>query len=417
MATWMVQISLILIVSVVLGRLAEKVGQNRMVGEIGAGLLLGASVLGVLWPEGYSVLLFTDSLEDLKVLADLGLVLLMFEVAWHTSSLHAKKERNAILTPLVITLFGVSLTFLIGCLIATVSKESVAPDIAFWPYVFFCGLALSATALPVLIRIIARLKNISASTASVALSSAVYTDVFAWVGVAFLAASYSAGKTSITGALISILSLIGFCGISFFVIRPLISLLYREREAKRNNGIQLVVVICYCLASAEVTSQLGFHQAIGVVIAAYVFCKVPGLKRAWTRTIGNFAHIFFIPIFFAYSGLQVSVGYFSQFDTWLWLGIFLVGGFLGKVVGTYLGGRICGLSPTIAMEVGLLMNTKGLVELVILSIGLQLGVLSEKAYGIFLIVALLSIVMTPPLLTFFAKLCRRDANVQIKVAK
>src|SRR5450830_1897324 len=121
-------------------KLCGCIAVSIQVGAIGAGFLLGTSVLGVLWPEGYSVLLFTDSLEDLKVLADLGLVLLMFEVAWHTSSLHAKKERNAILTPLVITLFGVSLTFLIGCLIATVSKESVAPDIAFWPYVFFCGL-------------------------------------------------------------------------------------------------------------------------------------------------------------------------------------------------------------------------------------------------------------------------------------
>ncbi len=298
MATWMVQVSLILICSVVLGRLAERVGQSRMVGEVGTGLLLGASVLGVLWPEGHAALFFTDSLEDLKVFADLGLVLLMFEVAWHTSSLHAEKVRNAILTPLVITLFGVSLTFLIGCLIAAVSKENIAPDIAFWPYVFFCGLALSATALPVLIRIIARLKNISASTASIALSSAVYTDVFAWIGVAFLVASYAAGKTSILGALISTLALIGFCGISFYLIRPLISLLYRERQAKRNNGIQLIVVVCYCLASAEITSQLGFHQAIGVVIAAYVFCKVPGLQHIWRTNYRKFcAYIFHSYIF------------------------------------------------------------------------------------------------------------------------
>lgn len=417
MASWMVQVSLILIFSLVLGRLAEKVGQSRMIGEISAGLLLGGSVFGVLWPQGHAVVFFTDSLEDLKVLADLGLVLLMFEVVCHTPFMHAEKIRHTRLIPFVITLFGVSLTFLIGCLIATISKESVAPDIAFWPYVFFCGLALSVTALPVLIRIINHLRHISVSTASIALSSAIYTDVFAWVGVAFLVAFYTAEKTNIVGVLINTLSLIAFCGFSFYVIRPLISLLYRERAAQRNKSMQLVFAICYCLVSAEVTSKLGFHQAIGVVIAAYVFCKVPGLEHTWRRTVGSFAHVFFIPLFFAYSGLRVSFDYFSQFDTWLWLSIFAVGGFFGKVVGTYLGGRICGLSPTIAMEVGLLMNTKGLVELVILSIGLQLGVLSEKAYGIFLIVALLSIVMTPPLLKFFAKLYGGGADVQIKGIK
>lgn len=417
MATWMVQVSLIITLSLVLGRLAEKVGQSRMIGEISAGLLLGASVFGVLWPNGHAALFFNDSLEDLKVLADLGLVLLMFEVVWHTSFMHTGKIRNARLIPLIITLFGVSLTFLIGCLIATMSKETLAPDIALWPYVFFCGLALSVTALPVLIRIINHLGCMSTSTASIALSSAIYTDVFAWVGLAFLVAFNSAEKTNVVGGLVSIMSLIGFCGISFYVIRPLISVLCREQVPDRNKSVQLVFAICYCLMSAEVTSQLGFHQAIGVVIAAYVFCKVPGLQHTWRLTIGEFAHVFFIPLFFAYSGLQVSFGYFLQLDTWLWLGIFAFGGFFGKVVGTYLAGRICGLSPAIAMEVGLLMNTKGLVELVILNIGLQLGILSEKAYSIFLIIALLSIVMTPPLLNCFAKLRGDDANVQIKGSK
>ncbi|MGE8176210.1 cation:proton antiporter [Pseudomonas fluorescens] len=402
MSHWMLQVCLILVVAILLGRVAERFGQSRVIGEITTGLLLGPSVMGTLFPDVSEFLLFAESLSNLKVFAELGLVLLMFEIAWHAPIRHFDQAPVARFIPITIALFGMISSFLIGCVIAVLSKEDMAPGQAFWSYVLFCGLALSVTALPVLVRIIADAKNISSVSASYALSSAIYTDVFAWLGVALLVAFHSMGETDVLETLSKTLLLIGFFMFSFFIIRPLVSGLQFMKLAG-NSRLQLSVAFCYCLVSAEITARLGFHHAIGAIAAAYVFFDVPGLERNWGSIIGRFSGIFLTPLFFAYSGLQASFGSFSESSVWGWLALFILGGFLGKIGGTYLGGRICGLTPVTAVEVGVLMNTKGLVELVILSIGLELGILSEITYSILLVLALFSTVMIMPVLSIWMK--------------
>ena len=400
MSHWMLQVCLILAVALLLGRMAEKLGQSRVIGEITAGLVLGPSVLGALFPSFSEFVFFTESLRNLKVLAELGLVLLMFEIAWHVPAKRSGEGAAARFAPVTIALFGMLSSFVIGCVIAVLSKKDLAPDKALWSYTLFCGLALSVTALPVLVRIIADAKTISADSASYALSSAIYTDVFAWLGVALLVAFHSMGATDLLDSLLKTLLLIGFFLLSFYIVRPL---LLRSRFMTSTGGIsaQLSIAFCYCLVSAEITARLGFHHAIGAIVAAYVFCKVPGLQLNWENVIGRFSGLFLTPLFFAYSGLQASFGSFSESSVWGWLGLFVVGGFLGKIGGTYWGARVCGLSSATAMEVGVLMNTKGLVELVVLSIGLEMGILSATTYSVLLVLALLSTVMTMPLLNIW----------------
>ncbi len=410
MSHWMLQVCLILAVSILLGRVAERFGQSRVIGEITAGLLLGPSVLGVLFPKISEFLFFAESLSNLKVLAELGLVLLMFEIAWHAPARRSDQVPAARFIPITIALFGMLSSFLIGCVIAVLSKEDMAPGHAFWSYVLFCGLALSVTALPVLVRIIADAKNISADSASYALSSAIYTDVFAWLGVALLVAFHSMGETDVLESLVKALLLIGFFVCSFYIMRPLVSGL-QFMKSTGGSRIQLSVAFCYCLVSAEITARLGFHQAIGAIVAAYVFCNVLGLERNWGSVIGRFSGTFLTPLFFAYSGLQASFGSFSESSVWGWLALFILGGFIGKIGGTYLGGRMCGLASVTAMEVGMLMNTKGLVELVVLSIGLELGILSATTYSVLLVLALFSTVMTMPLLSIWMQRSSRFGDV------
>jgi Kef-type K+ transport system membrane component KefB len=405
----MLQVCLILAISILLGRVAERLGQSRVIGEIASGLLLGPSILGALFPTISDFFFFTQSLSNLKVLAELGLVLLLFEIAWHTPAGHMGNSLKAKLTPITIALFGMLISFFIGCATAILSKAAMAPDKAFWSYVLFCGLALSATALPVLVRIIADTKNIGAASASYALSSAIYTDVFAWLGVTLLVAFHSMGEMDVLQSLFNMLGLVGLFAFSFYVARPLISQL-RFGCGAGGGHIQITIAFCYCLISSEITAKLGFHHAIGTIIAAYVFCKTPGLEQHWSNTVGKFSSTFLIPLFFAYSGLQVSFSSFSEGSVWSWLAIFILGSFVGKIGGTYLGGRVCGLSPSTAMEVGVLMNTKGLVELVVLSIGLQLSILSTTTYSVLLIVALLSTVMTTPLLILWMRRSSRLTN-------
>ncbi|WP_248916934.1 cation:proton antiporter [Pseudomonas moorei] len=409
MSHWMLQVCLILVVSIMLGRLAEKFGQSRVIGEIAAGLLLGSSVLGALFPAVSGFLFTADSLSNLKVLAELGLVLLMFEIAWHAPVGHSAKRPMSKLAPITIALFGMLASFIIGCAIAIVSKAAMAPDKGFWSYILFCGLALSVTALPVLVRIIADTRNIEAESASYALSSAIYTDIFAWLGVALLVAFHSMSETDVLQSLIKTLALLGFFIISFYMVRPLL-LRFRFGSGPGSTHIKITLAFCYCLISSEITGRLGFHQAIGAIVAAYVFCKMPGLEQQWGNTVGKFSSLFLTPLFFAYSGLQASFGAFSQGSIWGWLAVFILGAFIGKIGGSYLGGRLGGLKPSTAMEVGVLMNTKGLVELVVLSVGLQLDILSVTTYSVLLVLALFSTVMTTPLLNLWVQYSTRSTS-------
>lgn len=413
MSHWMLQVCLILVVAITLGRVAEKLGQSRVIGEIAAGLLLGPSVLGTIFPTVSQFLFFTESLNNLKVLAELGLVLLMFEIAWHAPAGPAPKPAVSRLAPVTIAVFGMFISFAIGCAIAAFSKSAMAPDKHFWSYVLFCGLALSVTALPVLVRIIADTKAISAQSASYALSSAIYTDVFAWMGVALLVAFHAMSETNVLLSLVKTISLIGYFGFSICVVRPLVSRLQLGNGSAASH-VRLTLALCYCLVSAEVTTRLGFHQAIGAIVAAYVFCRMPGLEKQWENTVGKFSSTLLTPLFFAYSGLQASFGSISEGSAWGWLAIFILGAFVGKIGGSYLGARISGLTPTTSMEVGVLMNTKGLVELVVLSIGLQLGILSVTAYSVLLVLALFSTVMTTPLLNLWMHYSRSNGLITIR---
>ncbi|MFJ2538800.1 cation:proton antiporter [Pseudomonas sp. NPDC087614] len=415
MSHWMLQVCLILVVAILLGRLAEMFGQSRVIGEIAAGLLLGSSVLGALSPAVSGFLFNTDSLSNLKVLAELGLVLLMFEIAWHAPVGQTADRPVSRLAPITIALFGMLASFVIGCAIAIVSKAALAPDKGFWSYILFCGLALSVTALPVLVRIIADTRKIQADSASYALSSAIYTDIFAWLGVALLVAFHSMSETDVLQSLIKTLALLGFFLVSFYLVRPLV-LRIQFGSAAGSLQLRITLAFCYCLISAEITGRLGFHQAIGAIVAAYVFCKMPGLEQQWSQTVGKFSSLFLTPLFFACSGLQASFGAFSQGSIWGWLAIFILGSFIGKIGGSYLGGRLSGLKPSTSLEVGVLMNTKGLVELVVLSIGLQLGILSVTTYSVLLVLALFSTVMTTPMLNLWVQYSTRPENRLTKSA-
>jgi Kef-type K+ transport system membrane component KefB len=211
------------------------------------------------------------------------------------------------------------------------------------------------------------------------------------------------------------LALLGFFLVSFYLVRPLV-LRIQFGSTTGSQHLRITLAFCYCLVSAEITGRLGFHQAIGAIVAAYVFCKMPGLEQQWNQTVGKFSSVFLTPLFFAFSGLQASFGAFSQGSIWGWLGIFILGAFVGKIGGSYLGGRLSGLKPSTAMEVGVVMNTKGLVELVVLSIGLQLGILSVTIYSVLLVLALISTVMTTPMLNLWIQYSTRSESRMSKSA-
>ncbi|MFG0409035.1 cation:proton antiporter [Pseudomonas sp. FYR_11] len=390
MSSWLVLVCLILLACAVCGRVATMLGQSRVVGEIVAGILLGPTLLGAWFPQVSAKVLTPNSMEIVRALGELGLIILMVEVPWHAAGVG--QQRGTQRAPALIASLGIVLSFFLGCVIGAWSKASIAPTQPYWSYVIFCGVALSVTALPVLVRIIQEHPGIDGQAGRLALSAAVYTDVFAWLALALVLALQSGGSAGVFESVFRVGGLVAYAGLMFLVVRPLLKKWIGHTALSERSRVALTFV--YCLTSAQVTAMLGFHQAIGAVMAAYVFHDLFSMEQAWRRWIGRFGHLFLTPIFFAGSGIQVSLNAFGEPDFWLWLLLFLLAGTFGKFLGSYIAGRVLGLRLNVSIEIGVLMNTKGLVELVLLGVGLQAGVLSESSYSVLLMLALVSMVLT-----------------------
>ncbi|MEN8641278.1 cation:proton antiporter [Pseudomonas sichuanensis] len=404
MSNWIVLVCLILLACTVCGRVATMLGQSRVIGEIVAGILLGPTVLGTWFPQVSEKVLTPDSMEVVRALGELGLIMLMVEVPWHAAGVG--QRRGGQLAPVLIASLGTVLSFSLGCFIGAWSKTSIAPEQPYWSYVIFCGVALSVTALPVLASIIQEHPGIDGQAGRLALSAAVYTDVFAWFALALVLTLQFGGTVGLSDSVFKVAGLAVYAGLMLLVVRPWLK--KRIVHSTLGERSRVGVALAYCLASAQVTAMLGFHQAIGAVMAAYVFHDLCSMEQAWRRWIGRFGHLFLIPIFFASTGIQVSLGAFTEPSLWLWLLLFLLGGTVGKVLGSYIAARASGLKPKVSIEVGVLMNTKGLVELVVLGVGLQAGILSESSYSILLILALVSTVLTNPLIALLSWWSRKS---------
>lgn len=407
MSNWIVLVCFILIACAVCGRVATMLGQSRVVGEIVAGILLGPTLLGAWFPQVSSTVMAHDSMEVVRAFGELGLIMLMVEVPWHTAGFGRRRGEKR--SPALIAALGIILSFTLGCIIGAWSKASIAPTQPYWSYVIFCGVALSVTALPVLVRILQEHGSINGQAGKLALSAAIYTDVFAWCALALVLTLQFGGAAGLFESLLRLAGLAAYAALTLLVLRPWLK--KQTSVTFLGERSRVTAAFLYCLASAQVTAMLGFHEAIGALMAAYVFHDFCSMEQAWRRWVGRFGHLILTPIFFAGSGIQVSLSSFSEPSLWLWLLLFLLGGTLGKVLGSYIGGRVSGLSSINSMEVGVLMNTKGLVELVILGVGLQAGVLSEVSYSIFLVLAIVATVLTNPLMTLLDWWSRRAASV------
>jgi len=405
MSNWLVLVCLILLACAVCGRVATMLGQSRVIGEIVAGILLGPTLLGTWFPQVSAKVLTPDSMEVVRALGELGLIILMVEVPWHAAGVGLRRGRQR--APALIASLGIVLSFFLGCVIGAWSKASIAPTQPYWSYVIFCGVALSVTALPVLVRIIQEHPGIDGQAGRLALSAAMYTDVFAWLALALVLALQVGGSAGLLESVFRIGGLAAYAGLMFLVVRPWLKNWIGHTALSERSRVAVALV--YCLTSAQITAMLGFHQAIGAVMAAYVFHDLFSMEQAWRRWIGRFGHLFLTPIFFAGSGIHVSLSAFREPGLWWWLLLFLLGGTVGKLLGSYIGARVLGLRPIVSIEIGVLMNTKGLVELVVLGVGLQAGVLSERSYSVLLMLALVSTALTSLLFGLWGWRLRKTA--------
>lgn len=320
---------------------------------------------------------------------------MMFEVPWHIASNSCKKPRN--LTSFLVAGTGIAASFTIGCVLGEYSKETIAPNEPYWAYLLFCGIALSATALPVLSRVIMDNQKIDESAGGISLSAAVYTDIFVWLSLSLALSIQISESQGVFQAFLKFFALAVYASVSILIIRPMISRLNTEHPM--NEQAKVTAAIIFCLISAQVTEYLGFHLSIGAIIAGYVFYDIPSLQKSWSRSIGKFSNWFLAPIFFAYSTMQISFNNLPEINIWYWIAIFLLAGSSAKVLGSYLGARLTKIDAKKSLTIGVLMNVKGLVELVVLNVGLSSGLLSETSYVVLIVTSIASIFLANPLIS------------------
>lgn len=392
----LLQIATIVVLSRLLGFLFTKIGQPQVMGEIVAGIVLGPSILGLLAP-GFSNFLFQpESLLNLQFFSQLGLILFMFIIGLELDLIQLRRTAY---TAVVISQSSIIFPFLGGVSLAYFLYQSLAPPhIPFLAFGLFMGIAMSITAFPVLARIIQE-RGLSQSPLGIlAITSAAAGDVTAWCILAAVIAIVQAG--TITSAFLTILLSIVYVFAMFAIVRPLLRRL-GVRYANTENLSRTFAVVAFAVLflSAFATEVIGIHALFGAFLAGVVMPAQVDFRKILAAKIEDFSLVILLPLFFAYTGLKTQIGLLNDSSAWLICGLIILVAVMGKVVGSVAAAKFTGQSWSDSLALGVLMNTRGLMELIVLSIGYDLGVLSPTVFTMMVLMALITTFMTSPALS------------------
>jgi Kef-type K+ transport system membrane component KefB len=385
------------------GAVAQRIGQPPVIGEIAAGIVLGPSVLGALWPDLPATLIPTAVVPQLNALAQLGIVLFVFLTGLE---LNTKLLRGRGHVAVVVSHVGIAVPFLLGIVLAVAAYARFAPHgVGVLAFALFLGVSMSVTALPVLIRILKDIGLFSSEVGVVALTCALVDDVTAWSLLALAVALVTA--SSVTGVLVTIALTGVFAAVLYLVVRPLLVTLVARTTAARLRPLAPLTLVAVLLAAMS-TEWIGVHAMFGAFLFGLIFPRGNVLADWLHEKAGGLTTALMLPLFFAYSGLRTDVGLLgSDAVLWLWCAVILLVAVAGKFGGTAMAARAVGESWNRSLQLGALMNCRGLTELVVLNLGLELGVLTPTLFTILVIMALVSTVMAAPIAT---RLARRDGQ-------
>ncbi|MBX3275551.1 MAG: cation:proton antiporter [Sandaracinaceae bacterium] len=391
----LVQLAVILGLSRLLGVFARRLRQPLVVAEIAAGVLLGPSVLGALAPTAAEALFPTGALATLHSISQLALVLFMFLVGLRLDTGQLARTAR---TSLFVSQAGMIVPFALGaCLAWWLYGELSTPEVPFVLFALFVGLTMSITALPVLAKLLGDRHLLDTRLGAVAVASAAVDDVAAWCLLAIVVSFARAGEL---GTAVGTSALALALGVAAFVaLRPALARL--GRRISTGGGMtegMMAGVLVLVLCAGLLTESLGIHALFGSFVLGTVFPREGGLARALADRLEDLTMVLLLPVFFAYSGLRTDVALLHDGRAWLMCGAVLVIGSIGKIGGGALAARLAGLPPRQAATVGVLLNMRGAMHLVVINMGLDLGVLSPTLFAILVIVGLTTTALTDPLL-------------------
>jgi K+:H+ antiporter len=396
----LLELTIIVIAGRLGGALARRCAQSAAVGEIIVGILLGPSLFGLLAPGAFDYVFHSAPQEPLTILSNLGLVLLMFQIGLEFDFSHLKQRANRAAV-LRISIACLVLPFACGLGLGLLLTQASPPETRL-STALFVATALSITALPTLGRIMIELNLTRTRVGVIAVSSAAVNDVVGWLMLALVTTLTVSGFVASRFAL-RVGMVAAFGVISLLVVRPLLKRAIRRAHIKdgRMSGNLLGGLLAVIFLAAMTTYQIGIFAIFGGFMMGVILYDETALVAAWRERLGDFVTVFFLPIFFTYTGLRTSIGGLDTAADWGWCAAILAVASITKLGGAYFMARRSGLDRNESAIVGFMMNTRALMELIVLNVGLDLGVITPKLFTMLVIMAIVSTVITTPALRYF----------------
>lgn len=405
----LLQIVIIIFSTKLLGFLFRTVRQPIVIGEIVAGIVLGPSLLGWLFPGAFHFIFPAESLVNLHFLSQMGLILFMFIVGMELDTGLLRKQA---FEAVIISHASIIIPFFLGiCISFYLYGIDTIPDVqhfagkgmqttgGFISFALFMGIAMSITAFPVLARIIRDRKLTDTPLGILAIGCAASDDVTAWCILAVLIAWIRSGSGQEAIAMIGAVILYVF--VMLFVVRMILKKIQQIFLAgKIGYNTWMAAIFTILLLSAWTTEVLGIHALFGAFLAGIIIPKNDDAQKKIIHRIGDLTMVMLLPLFFVYSGLRTQVGLLNSIPMWSSFALILLCAVAGKFAGSALVSKALGQSWKNSLSIGALMNTRGLMELIVLNIGYDMGILSTEFFSMMVLMALVTTLMTSPILNW-----------------
>lgn len=406
LAILILQLILILLVTRVFGFLFLKISQPTVIGQIVAGIVLGPSLLGYFFPEYLDFLFSPESLKSLKLFSNLGLIFYMFMVGME---LDINILQNRVKQASIISAAGMIVPFILGLLLSTFLYETYAPSsVTGMTFALFIGISMSITAFPVLARILQERNMEKTPVGSLVLTCAAVDDVTAWCLLAAITGLATA-SSEIT-AFFTIGCAILYALFMLKIVRPLIQKYSKAYFSdKRLHKTIVTMIFIVMLASSFITSLIGIHELFGAFMAGVIMPREFNFRENFIEKIEDVSIVLLLPVFFIFSGLRTKIGLINDWSEWLICLMVILVAVAGKFGGCFAASRVVGKNWKDSLSIGILMNTRGMMELIILNIGYELGILSSEIFTIFVLMALATTFLTNPCLNLIERYERKGS--------
>lgn len=394
LAVFFLAAAVVMLAARLFGALAVKLGQPRVMGEVVSGITLGPTILGAFLPGLQASLFPQDLLPIIGVVANLGLIFYMFLVGLE---LDPEQLKGRVGQAAAISNASVAVPMVLGVVVAVPVYQLVGPDTKFLAFALYMGVAMSITAFPVLARILVERRMLKRPVGALALTCAAIDDVTAWVLIALATTVAVAGSASDVVKTMALA--VVFCLLMGFAARPLLARVSQAYdEAGRVPPGWIAAIFAGILLSAYTTEAIGIALIFGAFVMGMIMPRRAELTEDVTRRVEDFVVTLLLPLFFAYTGLRTDIGLLDRPELWLLTVVLILVAIVGKLVGAMVAARVTGFAWRSSAVIGVLMNTRGLTELIVLNLALEAGVISEALFAALVIMALVTTFMAGPAL-------------------